>query len=273
MLKLKSVLLVSLLSLFVWSVCHSQSASVSPSRLYYEVPSGEYRTQTIKVTNNGQKDQSFTVSFGDFEPKGMQGKSELKASGESPNSCSRWLSASPGFFTLKPGESKDVQVIMQVPNDPDANRVKWATMLVKLASERTKPLDAENQMGLGIQQTFQFVVHIFQTPPNVTFKSAKILHFKDISVAADSVKRLEMLVENNGDAIVDCASYIELTNLATGTNERLDIKAFTILPGSRREVVFTIPAATAAGLYSVLGVVDYGSREAIEAAEIELRIQ
>lgn len=135
-----------------------QSASVSPSRLYFNVALGEYRTQTVRVANNGTKEQSFQVSFGDFEAQGVKGKSELLKPGESPNGCSKWLSASPGFFTLKPGEGLDVQVIMQVPNAPDANRVKWASMMVKLANERKAPLDAGNQMGLGIMQTFQFAV-------------------------------------------------------------------------------------------------------------------
>ena len=128
---IKFFLIPVLTLILVYSEAYSQGASVSPSRLYFNVPLGEYRTQNVKVTNSGTKEQSFAVTFGDFEAQGIKGKSELLKAGESPNSCSKWLSASPGFFTLKPGEGIDVQVIMQVPNSPEASRVKWATMIVK----------------------------------------------------------------------------------------------------------------------------------------------
>lgn len=82
-----------------------------------------------------------------------------------------------------------------------------------------------------------------------------------------------MLVENNGETIIDCASYIELTNLNTGFNKRLEVRAFTVLPTGKREVFFYIPEDVPKGSYSILGVLDYGSREAIEAAEIELKIE
>lgn len=270
---LKYVVIISSLASLSLGVL-AQSASVSPSRLYYNVAPGEYKSQTVKVTNSSQKTASFTVTFGDFESKGNQGKTTPLKPGESEHSCAAWLSASPSFFELQPGETKEIQVLLQLPNTPDASKVKWATMMVKLASERTSPLDKDaNNIGMGIVQSFQFVIHIFQTPPNVTNKQAEIKSFKDITTPADTACILSLQVNNTGEAILDCASYVELTQLKTGVTQRLPVKAFSMLPGGEREIKFILPKTLEKGRYSVLGVVDYGSKEAIQAAELEIEIK
>ena len=271
--KKTAFLLLGILISSLYSI--GQNVSVSPSRLYFDVEVGEYGTKEIMVTNNSGSTESFQITFADFEANGNQGKIKMMEAGESEHSCSQWLSANPAFFEIGPGESKNVKVILQLPNTPDANSVKWATMIVKLAKEKKAPGNDENDktVGLGILQTFQFVIHIFQTPPSVTFKKLDIIDFKDISTLSDKNKRISLEVENSGDAILNCASYLELTNYGDGETKRLDIKAFTILPGTRRQVVFDLPADLKRGKYSLLGVVDYGSDETIEAAEMDLDVE
>ncbi len=257
--------------LFLIGKTFAQNVSVSPSRLYFNAGIGEYETQEVMVTNNSDKPQSFQVSFADFEARGNTGKSDIMKAGESEHSCADWLSASPSFFTLNAGESKKVKVLLQVPNTPEANQVKWAVMSIKLAHERTAPQEkGENIIGFGIVQTFQFIIHIFQSPPTVTYKDAQITSFK--TYEKDGKKYFYLEVKNTGDAILDCASYIEITNLQNGESNRLDVKAFTVLPGTSREVLFPFPESLQPGKYSIMGVVDFGSDEKVEAAELELEI-
>lgn len=252
----------------------AQNVSIAPSRLYYKTSIGEYKTQEVTVTNSSTTKQSFTIGFTDFEPSGVLGKSQFMKPGESPNSCSQWLTATPSFFELEPGQSQKIQVLMQVPSTPEANKVKWAAMQVKLTKEK-KGSDSKDKeaIGMGIMETFQFVVHIFQSPPTVTFKSAEIKNFSEITQATDSLRVLALRVKNNGEAILDCASYMELTNTQTGDEQRQKPFAFTLLPGSEREVKFYLPTTLTKGKYSVLGVVDYGSRENVQAAEMDLEIK
>lgn len=269
----RSVIII--MSMIACITALGQSVSVSPSRLFFNVEVGEYGSMEIQVTNNSTTSESFQISFADFEANGNQGKIEMMAAGESEHSCSQWLSANPSFFELGPGESRNIQVILQIPNTPEANKVKWATMIVKLAKENKGAVgdQGDKTVGLGILQTFQFVIHIFQTPPSVTFKKIEIKDFKDITSTGDLNRKISLEVENTGDAILNCASYLELTNYGTGETQRLAIKAFTILPGSQRQVVFDLPADIKRGKYSLLGVVDFGSDETIEAAEMDMQIE
>ena len=268
--------LIILINLFCVSALftNAQNASISPSRLYYKTPVGEYKVQEVSITNSSTHNQSFIVSFGDFEASGVNGKSKFMKAGESGNSCSQWLSADPSFFDLGAGQTKKIKVLLQVPASPDANKVKWASMLVKMANEKGGKNESEKDaIGLGVTETFQFVIHIFQSPPSVTLKNAQIESFTEITTDKDSTRIVMLRVNNSGEAILDCVSYLEFTNLGSGIEERQKPIAYTLLPGASREIKFAVSSSLMEGKYSVLGVVDYGSRENVQAAETEIEIK
>ena len=252
----------------------SQNVAISPSRLYYKTAVGEYKVQEVNVTNNSTSLQSFAVTFGDFEPSGSQGKSTLMKSGDSQNSCAQWLSADPAFFQVEPGQSQKIKVLLQVPSSPEANKVKWSAMQIKLAKEKQPAETGDNNaIGLGVTESFQFVIHIFQSPPTVTVKNAEIESFKEVTSEKDTARIVMLRVNNSGEAILDCVSYLEFTNLKNGKEERQKPIAYTLLPGSARELKFALSPTLSEGKYSVLGVVDYGSRENVQAAETEIEIK
>ena len=253
----------------------AQSASVSPSRLYYKVAPGGYKSQTIHVANNGTKPETFKITFANFSAAGNKGKSVVDSSENNSRGCSEWLSASPAFFEIAAGETKDVEILLQVPNTPEANNARWAITNIKLARENVGTNEkGENITGMQIIQSFQFSVHIFQTPPTVTFKEAKVLSFyRDTLSKSDSVITLKMEFKNTGEAILDCASYLDIVNIKTGETTRVKNKAFTLLPGAQREMKFYLPVELPKGEYNVLGVIDYGSNENLAGSELNLIIK
>lgn len=251
----------------------AQNISVAPSRFYYKVNPGGLKTQTLKVTNNSSTKEAFVISFGDFEAPGSAGKSTLMKPGESPNSLVKFISANPSYLEIEPGKSQDVQVTLQMPNLPEANKVKWGTLMVKLDRKKANINDLGGKdVGMGILETVQFVVHVFQTPPNVTFKQAEIVSLKQIFGENPSEKTISILTKNTGEAILDCAAYIELVNLGTGKKERMKPSAFTVLPGGSREMSFILPPSIEKGKYIVTGVVDFGSKDEVAAAELVLNV-
>ncbi|MCC9166469.1 hypothetical protein [Pontibacter harenae] len=274
--KRKHLQIFLLMVMWAGACCNvlAQNVSIAPSRLYYKVSVGDYKTQVIKITNSSTATQAFNISFGDFEPNGILGKSTIMQSGESPNSCAKWLTATPSFVEIEPGQTKDVEVLLEVPNDQEANKVKWSTMIVRLTKERKGGEQGDQKsLGMGISETFQFVLHIFQTPPSITNKQAEIINFKEERVGEDGTRMLTILARNTGDAILDCASYLNATNLQTGSEERIALLAFTLLPGATREVRFKVPPTLPKGKYSILGVLDYGSRDAVQAAEMDFEVK
>jgi len=270
----KNIITVFLLSSF--NIILSQSVSVSPNRLYFNVAPGEYKTKKITITNNTESAVSFKITFGDFSPVGNKGKTNIKNTIDTTDvfSCSKYLSASPSFIELGPKESKVVNVTLDLPNIPESENVKWAAMSILQAKEKIAVKDGEkssNKMGFGIQPVMGFNVHIFQTPPsisnNIENKKLEIKKFAEINKDG-AITGFFMEVENTGKAILDCAPFVEMTLLSTGETKKIYSKAFTLLPGSSREMEFVISKDMPKGVYSVIGVIDYRGKE-VEAAEIE----
>src|SRR6185295_12983822 len=143
----------------------------------------------------------------------------------------------------------------------------------KLTKEKTEANSGtKDGVGMGILETFQFVVHIFQTPPSVTFKQAEIENFKEMSNQTDSVRILALITKNTGETILDCATYLEFSNLQTGYEQRTKPAAFTMLPGGGRQMKYTVPKDLPKGNYTVTAIVDIGSKDAVQAAEMDFEI-
>ena len=271
---LNKILLLTVFAVLSTSLL-GQSASVTPSRLYFKVAPGAYKSQKIRLTNNGTNTETFKVDFADFSAPGNKGKTEFTPAGETNvRGCSQWLSASPSFVEIKPGETQDIQILLQVPNIPEANNARWAVATVKLTKENTGGMNGgSDEVGMRIVQTFQFTVHIFQTPPSITFKEAVITYFYQDTLAKDSTINLKMEVKNTGEAIVDCAPYLDVVNSSTGKKIKVQNKGFTVLPGGSREIVFKLPKGMEKGTYDILAIVDYGSDTDIAGAELKLKIE
>ncbi len=267
------IVLLSLIFSFFMGV--SQSVSVSPSRFYFNVSPGNYKSQKLRVSNNGTKPQSFTVSFSNFNSHGNKGKTQIDTNKVTEHGMADWMSASPAFFELQPGESKDVDLLLQVPNTPEGNTVRWAVTSVKLARENTGPTEkGENITGMAIIPTFSFLIHLFQTPPNVTYTEVAVEKFYEDTINSnDSLRYLVMDAHNIGDAIANCAPYLDMVNLKNGEKRKVRSKGFTILPGGYRQVKFTLPNDLSKGEYNILGIIDYGSESDIAGMELNIKVE
>jgi P pilus assembly chaperone PapD len=263
--------LITCFAILFFGNANSQNVSLSPSRLYFKAAPGEVKKQIVHVTNNSTSKQSFTITFGDFAAPGIEGKTQMLKPGESEHSCYSNMSASPSFFDVEPGKTQDVEVVIDLPNLPESNKVKWGTMMLKLAKERAENDTDKKGVGMGLLETFQFVVHIFQTPPSVTKKEAEITTFREAT--EKDQKFIELITKNTGEAIIDCATYLEFTNLQNGAEQKTKPSAFTVLPEGSRLMRFALPADLPKGKYTVTAVVDIGRKDAVQAAEMDIAVE
>lgn len=255
------------------SLFKDMGVAVTPSRLNFNLKPGTSKTYEIKVTNDTKQDNSFRVSVKDFDMDN-KGRSIFMKPGEGKHSLSKWMNISPTFFTLKPGEIQKIKVTVSIPDGEENNRAAWSVIFVEQAKEREK-LDAAgsgNSIALGVIPTFAFGVYVYQNPPTVKVNKVEIKNFKLIKDTS-SIKKMDIVLTNSGDGIAQCTAYIELSNLNTGKQQKLSIKRFTILPGYTRNYIFNLPENLEKGKYSAVGVLDFGSKEELEAAEIEFVIE
>lgn len=255
------------------SAYKNMGVAVTPSHIYYNLKAGESKTYVVKVTNDTPKENKFQMTFKDF---GMdnKGKYTFFEPGKGENSLSKWVSASPTFLELKPGQVGKISVTVQVPNNQEADRAAWCVMFINQAVER-KTLEKpgnDKTVAFGVIPNFSFGVFLYQNPPNVKINAVAIEHFTYEVEPKTSKQQIHITAKNTGDGIASCTSYIELTNLNTGKQTKLLVKKFVILPKFTREFKYDLPQTLEKGKYTALGVLDYGSKEIIEAAELEFTI-
>ena len=279
---MKKIITLSL-SLFFFISIYSQAdsvpektegVSISPSSLRFSVKPGSTLSKEVKITNDTKGSYKFQIGFSDFTMDKNGKPGGIKAS-ESKYTLSKWVTVSPSYFELKPGEVKKLTVTIDIPNNDTANIAAWTIMMVDQIVDRTTPLDpkdkSKNTLAMGIAPSFGFGVYIYQNPPNVKVNSVEIQNFKYTDESGK--KNITMYVKNSGDGIGFCLSYVELTNLKTGKQEKLATKQYTILPGFFRDFQYPLPNNIAKGKYSAVGVLDFGSKTQIETAELEFDVQ
>jgi hypothetical protein len=112
-----------------------------------------------------------------------------------------------------------------------------------------------------------FGIFVYQNPPNVKNNAVELTGY-----AIDPTKKkITMKASNKGDGIGFCTYYVELLNMATGETFKIPAYTATLLPGSTREFVIELPALSS-GSYNALGVLDFGSKEYVETAELDFAI-
>ena len=249
----------------------STGVSVSPAHFHFNHKPGEVKSYDITVNNNTSVPKQFNVNMYDFNMNG-KGKSSFLPAGQGKYSLSNWLSVSPSFVELKAFEKKLIKVTVSVPNTDAGNKAAWSILMVEQVAPRKSLINtnsSNNTVALGVVPTFAFGIFAYQNPPNVIDNR---IEFRDFQLKdADANKSLYLEVQNTGDGIAYCTSYIDLTNLDTGVQQRLKVKKFTIVPDLVRDFSFSLKGL-GKGKYLAVGVLDYENSEEIQAAKLEFEI-
>ncbi len=251
----------------------TKGVSISPAHFNLSLNPGDTKTYKINVDNTTNFKKQFEVNVYDFNMNG-KGKSNFMAAGEGKYSLSKWLNISPTFIELKPREKKEIAFSITVPTSDDGFKSAWSIIMVEEQKPRVKLDDNQNKnntIALGIVPTFAFGVFIYQNPPNVSVNGIEITNFSFDNTSQK--KSIFIEAQNKGNGIAYCTSYIDLTNIDTGLQQRLKVKRFTILPDLIRTFVFELPEKMPRGNYLAVGVLDYGSSEEIQAAKLEFKLE
>ena len=219
----------------------SLGVSVSPSHFHFTQEQGEIKTYDITVKNTTSTAKSFNVNIYDFDMNG-KGKSSFLPPGEGKYSLSKWMNISPTFIELAPFKTKKVKVTVSVPSDDNGRKAAWSILMIEQEAPRNNLVNTRNDgntVAFGIVPTFAFGIFAYQNPPNVLTNNIEFKEFKFLE--NDAVNKLLIEVQNQGDGIAYCTSYIDLTNLDTGEQQRLRVKNFTIVPDLIRDFVFNLP--------------------------------
>jgi len=207
------------------------------------------------------------VSLEDWMYDGY-GQNVLKPKGTLANSCAAWLSVSETSFALAPGETKRLQVNMQVPEDvayTDSLPVHTAMLFVTQLNPRE---GNDGQAGTAIRLSLRSgvkVYHRFNGRDKADVEITDLKYVDTIGTAA----ALEMSCEATGSIWLEGRVRTEFINQETGEKQSAADQTLYCLPGDRRTLYIPLPEGLPSGNYLASMMVFYGSKDSVKAAEIE----
>lgn len=248
--------------------------AVAPSNLRFRTKPGTTETKHITITNDTRKLEKFKISVANYDMSEKGAVKQFPIGTDFEYGLAKNISITPSFVELKPGEAIKVAITVTIPDAPESYRASWALVMIDQTTEKkyiTPSSNEKDNIVMGVIPVFGFGVYIFQNPPNVSLNKVEITKF---NFSYDNSNRyIYVNAKNVGTGLGFCKLYVEINNLNTGAKEKMFVKQFTIFPGKERVLDYQLPGNIAKGSYVATAVLDFGSSEEIEAAEIEFKVE
>jgi len=248
----------------------AQKIGIQPSILEFHVMPGVTETQVIHISNMSDHKISFEAYLADWL-RDSTGAHHYYRPDTLQRSCASWVKLSKYFIEIAPGKSEDLLVRLQGPADTGGfAQMKWAMLFLQSAAEQDSAAQNSKQFNTKIKELLRVGIHIYQTPPTVTRMSAKAVSLQPVP---DQKNAYDFYMQNTGQTMLQCKVHLELTNVETGKEIKLDRTEFPVFPEGKRVVRLTISDTVPKGKYSALAILDIGEDSALEAIERTIEIK
>lgn len=237
--------------------------SVSPPRLYFESNPGQSNRQKVMITNvSATHTMDLAVSLGDWQYNEL-GENIMYPADSLATSCASWVTISKkdSYFSLQPGENKEIEVTLTVPNT-FTNEVPVHTGMLYVT--QMNPIDDVDNKGANIKVSVRSGIKLFHStnqPKNRKLEIENILFDKKNN-------KIELHFKNNGTIWADGIVYPELLNTLTGKKTVLDHVVFYTMPNDFRKMYINLPENLEKTKYTATILMDYGDENTIEMGEL-----
>jgi hypothetical protein len=247
-----------------------RGVSVSPSSLRFTIKPGSSQSKKITVINDTDVERTFEVRSQNYGAEDInRAAADSKTAEDFKFGLTKWTYITPAVFTLKPKEKMSINVLIDIPMGSENLHAAWSIIVVEEVKQR-QALDitpGADAVGMGILPTMGFGIFVYQNPPGIPPTEVALTSY---TISADKQSFI-INAKNLGEGIGFCTYYFELMNMATGKIEKISPAQATILPGVSREFKVVIPPLPS-GSYNAMVVLDYGSKEMVESAELDFAI-
>lgn len=265
---IRIIALLALTSLLVPSTYSQTGVSVSPPRLYFESVPGNSSLQKVTVTNVSLKNTlELAVTLNDWSYD-IKGENIIQPAGTQPNSCAGWITVADEdkFFSLKPGEKKDINITITSPLPLTDTLAAHTAMLFVT---QMNPVNDVDQKGANIKVSVRSGIKIFHQAAGNKQKKAEIE-----KMSFDKTNNsISLVFSNTGNSWCDGTIYTDLVNTATGKKSQAEPVVFYTMPGNKRMMSLPLPEKPEKGKYTASVIMDYGVPDMIEIAELTFNVE
>lgn len=261
-----SILFV-LIGLFVQEAVAQTGLTVGPPRVFFVAASGQGQTQYLEV-HNPSKDYTLelAVSLEDWVYS-EHGDNILSPAGTLPTSMADWVSVSETLFALAPGETKRLQVNLQVPTDVsylDSIPVHTAMLFVT----QLNPRAGAERDGANIRLAMRTGVKLYHRFTGNVKEDLEITNLRYLS-SDTTGQLLELSYDVTGNVWLQGQIRTEFLNQEDGTRIVEDNLAFYAMPADRRKQYIALPEDLPSGSYTVSVFMFFGENNQVKAAEMD----
>lgn len=250
-------------SLVSISINAQTGVSVSPPRLYFETDPNQSSSQKVLVSNVSKNNSlDLAVSLGDWKYN-KKGENLMFSADSLATSCVSWvhISQEDSYFSLKPGEAREIEVTMTIPANLDPKNPVHTAMLYVT---QMNPIDDVDSQGANIKVSVRSGIKLFHRTLDAKNKKIEIENL----VFNKNSKNIELTFKNLGNIWADGMIHPELLNTKTGKKTTLERIIFYTMPGDVRETSIALPKTLEFGKYIATILMDYGDENSLEIAEL-----
>ena len=187
----------------------------------------------------------------------------MAEAGTLDNSCAEWVDILPqSFFSVAPGESYELDVRMNVPENL-SDDMPVHTCMVYIT--QINPVDGVNEQGANIKIAVRSGIKLYHRSDVARDANIEITNF---AYSKEDPSRLKFAFDNIGNVWTDGIITCELLNQNTGEKTKLEDVVFYSMPGDERQLYFNLPEDLTPSKYIATAIFDYEHASSIKMAEL-----
>ena len=245
--------------------------TVSPGKLYFKLAPGGNATQKIVVSNPNNRDLEIGLSLNDWDYDSL-GNNQTFDAGTLKTSAADWVRVMPGsYFTLRPNEKRELDVVLTVPNDV---KTEFPVHTAMLFLTQLNPGDGRAADGTSIKVSVRMGIKIYHSFNQSDERNIEVINFTDVLPAKDDKTTggyLELKLNNTGKQWLEGKIKWEVLNTQTGEKKKLEDQEIFSLPGDQRLIRQNLPPNMAKGKYTATAVINYGDKDELKLVELEFQ--
>lgn len=261
--KITSALVLLLVSYFTSFA--QTGITIGPPRVYFTIAPGQSQTERVTITNpSADYTLELGVSLEDWQYS-EYGDNIIVPSGTLATSAAAWVATPETFFSLLPGESKELNIQMSIPSDAQLDSVPVHTTMLFVT--QLNPRDGVDESGANIRVSVRTGIKLYQRMPGPERPLIEITNFRYVKNESDN--QLALHFDNISNVWSDGTISLELLNQENGEKIPLPALLFYTMPDDKRIQLINLPTNLPSGSYIATAMVDYGDKQALKIAELE----
>ncbi len=241
--------------------------TLTPTEQNFDLKPGNIYSGKVTVTNsnNAEGDFAYKISVAPYSVIGEEYHIDL-ATVSNYSMIADWITIDAPVGNLKPGETKDINFTIEVPESAPAGG-QYASILV------TEDTDPYNSQGFSVNSVFEVASLIYASVSGEIKRSGEIKENNIPSFATSTPVSTNVLVTNGGNVHESVITLIKVKNLLNGETilkgEQSSGRHYdVIMPETARRIEYDIDNLPVVGVVEINQTIYYNGETSVETKNL-----